>query len=123
MGIFSKEIQDEVDARVNFKMQEILTGVNNRAKYAWIASFNKMNPLASAKWEALEELKEMVKKEIDMPTPYDQMAAENKRQAKDKSVYVITKMIERRLNGYLHPAELHQWTQIIVREIENAQNF
>ena len=82
------EIEAEVQARVAFKMNELLTGVKNTAKANWHASFSQNSQKYFHYSEALKQFAGMVKKEIEMGTPYAKMSYEEKinKEKKDRKL-------------------------------------
>lgn len=63
------QIEKEVQARVEFKMNELLTGVKNRVRFKHKQAFD-MTQKSQYVWEAWKELQEMVRKETHMATVY-----------------------------------------------------
>jgi len=112
-----QEIEKEVQARVEFKMNELLTGVKNRVGFKYKQAFD-MTQKSQYIWQAWEELEGMVKKEVAMATPYSDMDKRKKWEAKEKAVDNITKSLDLRgRQDYQHKVK------VIVSEIENAQNY
>lgn len=111
------EIEKEIQARVAFKMNELLTGVKNKVRYKYKQAFD-MTQNSQYIWQAWEELEEMVKKEVAMATPYNDMDKRKKWEAKEKAVDNITKSLDLRgRHDYPHKV------RVIVSEIEKAQNY
>jgi hypothetical protein len=91
------EIQREVQAQVEFKMNELLTGMKNVAMINWEISFLNNSVKHCHYWEAFEQMTKMLNKEMHMGTPIDNVAALKRREKKNKAV---EKIIERlRLRG------------------------
>ena len=111
------KIEQEIQARIEFKMNEFLTTVKNRVALKYRQAFD-MTPKSQHAWEAFKELSGMLKKEITMPTPYDDMAERRKWEAKEKAVENIVRRLK--IRGTRDSQEV---TSFLVREIENAQNF
>ena len=112
-----QEIEKEVQARVEFKMNELLIGIKNRVVFKYKQAFD-MTQKSQYIWQAWEELKEMVTKEVAMVTPYDDMDNHKKWAAKEVAVDNITK--------YLDKHDQHEYqrkVRVIVSEIEKAQNY
>lgn len=112
-----EEIELEIQARIEFKMNEFLTAVKNRLNFKHRQAFD-MSKESQEAWKAFEELSVMLRKEINMPTPSDNMVKERKWKAKEKAVENILKTLD--VHG---KKEFHYKIQTIVSEIENAQNY
>ena len=84
-----KEIEKEVQARVEFKMDQLLTAVENVAKTNWGIAFQNGSQKHTHYWEAFKQLEHMVSKEASMPTPYDNMADIKRRSKRDKAIEKI----------------------------------
>jgi len=110
------EIEKEVQARVEFKLSELLTAVKNRVGFKYRQAFD-MTRESQYAWQAFEELEGMLKKEVMMATPYDEMDKQAKWMAKEKAVANLIKSLK--LDGY----DKQQKVKFIVSEIENAQNY
>lgn len=111
------EIEAEVQARVEFKMNEFFTGVKNIVGWKYKQAFD-MTQKSQYIWQAFEELEQMFRKEIKMPTPYDDMAKRRKWEAKEEAVKNITESLDLRGLRY-YPDKI----RVIAREVEKAQNF
>ena len=110
------EINKEIQARIEFKMNEVLTSIKNRLGYKYQQAFD-MTQNSNAEFRAFQELSEIFKKEMYLPTPYDNMSEEKKRKAKDKAVDKIVDSFE--LRGYEYEMKI----RTIVSAIEMAQNW
>lgn len=100
-----EEIEEEVETRVRFKMNELLTGLRNRSAYNWHSAFNTGNPKYQHFMEAQNEMVEMFQKELEMKFPYKFNEMKQKEQSKrvDK---VMDDIINRfRLRGRTTPYE------------------
>lgn len=91
-----EKIEKEVQARVDFKINEILKGVENQANLNWQIVFNNGNPKYSNYWEAFSQLKSMIKNEIDLPTPYNEMYEIKYREIRDEYVDILSERFLRR---------------------------
>lgn len=110
-------VEKEIQARVEFKMNELLTGVKNRVSYKYGQAFD-MTQKSQYIWEAWKELAEMVQKEIAMGTPYNDMDKRAKWEAKEKAVKKIETSLDLRgRHDYLPKV------RTIVAAIEEAQNY
>jgi hypothetical protein len=111
------EIEDEINARVIFKMNELLTGVKNRVGFKYQQAFDMTRESEQA-WKAFEELEGMFKKEIKLPTPIDNMAMVKKWKNKEKAVDKMKELI-----SFKDGHELHHKLSKIVNIIEEAQDW
>ena len=115
-----EEIEAEVQARVNFKLDELVIGMRNTATRNWQIAFQSGNPKYSHYWEAFEQMVQMLEKERTMPPPYDEMALQKKREAKDFAVQSIMSSLTR----YIRPgSENRHVIRNIVSAIETAQKY
>lgn len=87
-------MEEEIQARVEFKLNEILSAIENTANTQWHLSFLQNSQKHSHYWEALTMLKAIFKKESQMATPYDDMAAQRNRIIRDKAVDDIIKLFQ-----------------------------
>lgn len=111
------DIEGEVQARVEFKMNELLEGVKNRVGHKYRQAFD-MTRESQYMWQAFEELEGMVKKEVAMATPYNDMHKREKWEAKEKAVRNIVQSLDLK-----ERRDYHQKVKVLVSEIEAAQNF
>lgn len=109
--------EKEVQARVEFKMNELLTGIKNRVNFKYAQAFD-MTHKSQYIWEAFKEVGEMVKKEVEMGTPSNQMDRESKWLAKEKAVDKIVESLD--LKGR---RDYQSKIRIIVDAVEAAQNY
>jgi hypothetical protein len=72
-------IEKEIQARVDFKMNELLKAIENRANANWSIAFKIGSQKHSYYWEAFEQMKSMFQKELEMSYPYDRMSELNRR--------------------------------------------
>lgn len=79
-------IEKEIQARVDFKMNELLTAIQNRADTNWAIAFKIGSQKHSYYWEAFEQMKSMFQKELEMSYPYDIMSELNRRKKKHDAV-------------------------------------
>lgn len=110
------DIEKEVQARVEFKMNELLTAVENTAKNNWNSAFHSGNPKHAHYWEAFSQLKGMLSKEIKMSTPFDNMAKQDKRRKRNIAIEkIMGRFCKRGERDY------HQKERLLVSIIEEAQ--
>ena len=112
------DIEREVQARVDFKMNELLTGLKNTISANFSAAIKTNNPKYSYYWEAFTQFDEMVKKERDMGTPYNDMA---KRELEKKRNNAVTKLSNRLLKRGAY--DYHEKERFIVGVVEDLLNI
>jgi len=113
-----KDIEREIQARVEFKMNELLTGVKNRVRFLYCQAFD-MTKESEYAWDAFAQLEEMFKKELHMGTPSNQMDLERRWKAKEKAVDNIMECLDLRGRDSTYDAKVRK----VVSEIEKAQNY
>lgn len=114
------EIEAEVQARVAFKMNELLTVIKNNASTNWALAFKSGNAKYANYWEALGLMEQWFKKELMMATPSDNMALDFKRKQKAEAIDSIMNEINR--FGYMTGREQERIIRFLVRTIEKLQN-
>lgn len=112
----TQEFDMEVHLQVEFKMNEFLTGVKNRLARKHGQAFD-MTRQSHDVWKAFEEVSEAIKKEIDMPLPYDNMTKQKKWEAKEMAVAQIVKTLD------LQGRDYDRKIKSIVSIVETAQNY
>jgi len=110
------DLEKEIQERVSFKMNELLTAVENTAKTNWNIAFQSNSQKHSHYFEAFGQMKQMLIKEMQMATPYDNMAEQKSRKLRDKA---INKIMERFCKR--GEADYHQKERLLVSIIEDAQ--
>jgi hypothetical protein len=113
-----EEIEREVEERVRFKMNELLTGLKNRSAFNWNNAFNSGNPKYQHYMEAQNEMVEMFNKELEMKFPYEFNEKKDKenRIRMDK---VIQNVIDRfKLRGRFSGHELNSVLYNILKELQ-----
>ncbi len=114
-----QEIEKEIQARVEFKMNEFMTGIKNMIKYEEQKYHHSTaHPKYAYRAEAMTEVNEMLSKEISMSVPYDDMNERRKRWAKDNAVEAIERLVD--LRG--RPGRDYK-IRMIASAIEKAQNY
>lgn len=98
-------IEQEVQARVDFKLNELLTAMENTAKANWHTAFGSMSQKHTHYWEAFTQMKAMMEKEMKMAPPYDDMAEQKRRKKRDQAVKVIMETVCHRGDHDYHPKE------------------
>lgn len=111
------DIEKEVQARVEFKMNELFEGVKNAVAWKYKQAFD-MTQKSQYIWQAFEELEQMVRKEVMMATPRNNMHNHKKWEAKEKAVSNIVSSLD--LRGR---KDYHHKVRIIASEVESAQNY
>ncbi len=113
-----REIEDEIQARIEFKMEEFMTSLKNRLNIKHHQANEERTADSFYKWRAFKEICEVLRKEVRMGPPSDEMAKNRKWQAKEKAVDNIVKRLK--LEG------TDNWwlkQKIIANEIEDSQNW
>jgi hypothetical protein len=110
-------MEEEIQARVNFKMNELLTAIENTAKANWNIAFQNNSQKHSYYWEAFEQIKQMLIKEMQMTTPYNDMAEQERRKKRDEATDKIMKLFCKRGEKDYHYKE-----RVLVSFIKSAQN-
>ena len=86
MDMTPQQIEDEIQARIEFKMDEFLTSLKNRLIIKKTIAFNNRTMESYHTWKAFEEVCEVLRKEVRMAPPHDEMAKKRKWEAKEKAV-------------------------------------
>jgi hypothetical protein len=110
--------EKEIQARVDFKMNELLTAVENTAKANWDIAFQNNSQKRSHYWEAFGQMKGMLIKEMQMATPFDDMAEQKKRKKRDEAIDKIMECFCKR-----GERDYHEKERFLVSIIEIAQNW
>ena len=113
-----ENIEKEIQARVEFKLREILEAVKNTSNANWNNAANTGSPKYAHYWEAFEQFKEILLKEVNLSPPIDEMAEKNKRDRRDKAVDKIMNKVAKRGDRDYYFKE-----KIVVLAIESAQNW
>lgn len=112
------DIEQEIQARVNFKLNELLTSVENQVKLNWQLAFNNNSAKHSYYWEAFSQFKGMLTKEMNLPVPYNNMTEIKKRERRDKAIKkIMERFCKRGTNDY------YEKEYFLVSVIEEAQNW
>ena len=110
--------EKEIQVRVDFKMNELLTAVENTAKANWNVAFQSNSQKHSNYWEAFGQMKQMLIKEMQMAIPFDDMAEQKRRGKRDKAIEKIMERFCKRGERDYHHKEI-----LLVSIIEDAQNL
>ena len=113
----NEEIEKEVQARVEFKIRQILTAVENTARAHQATAFLGGHPKYSYYAEALRQAIGIIKKEMKMATPVDQMHLQNMREKREKAIDEIVTLFDIRGKRDMHMIEKR-----LVDIIKSAQN-
>lgn len=111
------EVEKEIQARLEFKINELLTGIKNRVAIKYSQAWD-MTRESEYAWKAFEEIGAMATKELKMATPYPDMDRRRKWQAKQVAVDNLIKSLD--LRGR---PDWDRKVRIIASEIEQAQNY
>lgn len=114
------EMEKEVQARVEFKMNELITGIKNQAGLQWSLAFNNMSQKHQHYWEAFEQMKRMWKKELDMATPYNDMHVQKIRSIKNEAVDKLMKELDHRVLRPMEGRDRHHIQSLIANILEKA---
>lgn len=110
------DIEKEVQARVDFKMSELLTAIENTAKANWGVARATGSEKHANYFAAFRQLSEMLKKEMRMPPPFDEMSEKNRIDKKNIAVEnIMQRLCKKGERDYHHKAS------IVNDEIEKAQ--
>lgn len=113
-----EEIEKEIQARVEFKMNELLTAVQNTAETNWGIAFESMSAKHTHYWEAFNQMAAMLKKESAMAMPCNEMYNANKRFKRDRAINkIMERLVQRGTRDY------HQKEKFLVSVIEDAQDL
>ena len=113
-----QDVEKEVQARVDFKMNELLTALENAAKLNWHVALRNNSQKHTYYWEAFDQMKQMLGKEMRMATPRNDMAEQQKRIKRDEAISkIMERFCDRGDRDYL------QKERLLVSIIENAQNW
>ncbi len=115
----SEEIENEIQARIDFKFGELKTALKNTLKHKYAQAWD-MTHDSQYKWQAFEQVVEMANKEMRMGTPSHVMHKERKWKAKEKAVRALEERFRIRERG---SREYQPTMTAIVNIIEEAQNF
>ena len=85
------EIEAEIQERVNFKMEQLLSAVKEASNRNWHQAFHSGNPKYQYYQEAFAQMGVMFRKEMEMPVPSDDMYGMKRRSLRDKAVDAIMK--------------------------------
>lgn len=116
-AIIDNTIEEEIQARIQFKMIELLTGVENQALNCWNASMSGNHPKYSYYAQAFNQLKQMLMKEMIMELPCDNMSELKKRESRDKAISKIMKRFCKQ-----GEKEYEHKERFLVEVIHNLQN-
>lgn len=91
-----QDIENEVNSRVEFKLNEILTSLENHTKLNWSLAFHNNSVKHTHYYEAFNQIKTMITKEITLPVPYDNMYHQEQRTKRDQAIDDIVKRFSMR---------------------------
>ncbi len=114
----NQEIEKEIQARVNFKMNELLTNVTNMANTNWGIVVNSGHPKYHYYFEAFKQFKQILIKEKNLPLPYDRIHEHNKKEYRDKIIEKLEKRLLKR-GTQSYPIDM----KVLIEGVEEAMNF
>lgn len=115
-NIVVMDIENEVRVRVDFKMNELLTAIENGIKRNWHIAFIEGSQKHSNYMEAFKQIKQMFKKELHMATPYDNMAEQKQKKVRDIAVDKILDTFNARTRR-----DYHHVSRRVANIVEDAQ--
>lgn len=90
-----EEIEQEIQARIEFKYEEFKTSLKNRLQFKYGQMWD-MTHKSQYIWEAFNEISGMIGKEVSLPTPSNEMVKERKWKAKEKAIDKIMDILQLR---------------------------
>lgn len=110
------QISNEINAQIEFKFGEFMTGLKNRVGFKWAGATDRDGVIV---WQIHKEIEEMIDKEIKMPVPADMfLSQDRKRELKDQAIEDLQEIIKRTTRGIGHIP-----VNTLVQIIERAQNY
>jgi len=116
------DIEKEVQARVQFKMNEFKSVIKNAVGFKYRQAFD-MTQKSQHVWEAFEEFEKLFNKEVMMATPYDDMYKRKQWEAKEKAIKEMRKELENKFRGILRGQDFEMLIRRLVTHVETAQNY
>lgn len=113
------DIEAEVRARIDFKLNELKEALKQAANRSWRQAFQSGSQKYSHYWEAFEQLERMLEKEKAMAVPYDEMSIRNQLEARNKAVDEIAQSLNLRRGD----REFYHKSAIIANAVERAQKY
>lgn len=113
------DIEKEVQARIDFKLNELKEALKQAANRSWHQALRSGSQKYSHYWEAFEQLERMLEKERVMAVPYNEMAIKNQREARDKAVDEIVQSLNLRRGD----REFYHKSAVIANAVERAQKY
>jgi len=123
-----REIEAEVQARVDFKMNELITGLSNRSKFESRLGFDLLAPPKDNMKhmyyaEAFNMFIGMVRKEAQMAPPDVNMHQTNIKHLRDVAVGQIMLKIEETCRGKLSHGDIRSIIHTVVNAVERSQVY
>lgn len=112
------DIEAEVQARVDFKLNELLTAIKNTININYQASLQSGSPKHYYYWEAFNRFEEMIKKETEMKVPCDEMTKLKIVQKRDSAVKKIMERLCKKGS-----TDYYEKESFVVGVVENLLNI
>lgn len=113
-----EDIEKEVQARVNHKLNELITVCTNMANTNYWLAFKSNHPKYVYYMDAFKQFKQMMIKEKNMPLPIDHLVEAKKREQRNKAVDKLSDRLLKR------GAKDYYYLQGVINDIiEDAQNY
>lgn len=114
----NNENEREIEARVEFKINELFTGIKNTIKNNYIAALHSGSSKYYYYWEAFTIFENMIEKEIKMGVPYNEMAKQKLKEKRDKAVDdIMGRLCKKGSPDY------HQKQKFVVNIVEKLLNI
>jgi len=113
-----RRFEKEMQARIDFKMNELRDSVGNTAMRYCEVAWSTMDQKYIHYKEALKMFNEFVDKERDMPTPSNEISEQSRRKKRDKAVDKLVSMFAKPGSK-----DFHVLPQRIAGIIEDAQRY
>ncbi len=115
-----EELELEIQARIDFKFDEFKTSLKNRLQFKYGQMWD-MTHKSQYIWEAFKEISEIIRKEVSMAPPSNEMVKLRKWKAKEEAIEDITNVFNSR-GEYSH-GEFQSKIKQVVSIVERAQNY
>lgn len=113
------DIEEEIQARVDFKMKELLKAIEHKAKANWNLAFCSGHPKHQFYLEAFSQMKSMFKKEMEMPLPCNNMSELKKQNQRDRMTEKIVERLD--LRGRRGAWEKEMFIYKCLEELQNEK--
>lgn len=114
------DIEKEIQARVEYKMNEFLGNVQKTANYSWHHGIKTGEAKYINYWEALSMLRDFLNNELKRPLPSTNLVEEFKTKHKGEVLDEIIKKLSS--FGYLPEKEEGKIRRFLIKKIDMLQN-